>query len=40
MQREVPDNITDTLTEVSCKNRKTWYPNIDTILVLVGVVRG
>ena len=37
-KRTVPDNITDTLKIVV--GRKEWFPNIFTILVLVGVVPG
>ena len=38
--KDIPDNIIDTIATLCDKGRETWYPNIYTILVLIGVVPG
>ena len=39
-KNDIPDNITDTIAYLHEKDRHIWYPNIYTILVLIGVVPG
>ena len=38
--KNIPDNLIDTFAGLCENSRETWYPNIDTIIVLIAVVPG